>query len=115
MPINFEATFTQPLLAEIDAGRIRSASDWARLVTKYYVATIKTGLPNGIPPTLPSPAQLGAPYAMGNTFYNTIDSRSRLMENIIKNIREKNNYESDNIITKLKIFPRLKKNVDYLA
>jgi hypothetical protein len=84
MPINFEATFTQPLLAEIDAGRIRSASDWARLVTKYYVATIKTGLPNGIPPTLPSPAQLGAPYAMGNTFYNTIDSRSRLMENIIK-------------------------------
>jgi len=84
MPINFEATFTQPLLAEIDAGRIRSASDWARVVTKYYVATIKTGLPNGIPPTLPSPTQQGAPYAMGNTFYNTIDSRSRLMENIIK-------------------------------
>jgi len=84
MPINFEATFTQPLLAEIDAGKIRSATDWAKVVTKYYVATIKTGLPNGIPPTLPSPTQLGAPYAMGNVYYNTIDSRSRLMENIIK-------------------------------
>ena len=84
MPINFEGTFTQPLLVEIDAGRIRSASDWAKAVTKYYVATIKTGLPNGIPPTLPSPTQQGAPFAMGSTFYNTIDSRSKLMENIIK-------------------------------
>jgi uncharacterized coiled-coil DUF342 family protein len=84
MPINFEATFVQPVLAELDAGRIKNASDWARVITRYYVNTIKTGAPTGIPFTLPSPAALGAPYPIGNTFYNTIDAKSRLMENIIK-------------------------------
>ena len=84
MPINFESTFTQPILAELDAGNIKSASDWARVVTRYYVATIKTGLPNGIPATLPAPSLSGAPYPIGNIFYNTVDAKSRVMENIIK-------------------------------
>ncbi len=84
MPINFETTFVQPVLAELDAGKITNASDWARVITKYYVATIKTGAPQGVPFTLPAPAFLGAPYPMGNIFYNTIDAKSRLMENIIK-------------------------------
>lgn len=84
MPINFESTFTQPILAELDAGKIKSASDWAKVVTKYYVATIKTGLPSGVAVTLPAPSLSGAPYPIGNTFYNTIDAKSRVMENIIK-------------------------------
>jgi len=84
MPINFELTFTQPILAELDAGRIKSASDWAKVITKYYTATIKTGLPNGVAVTLPAPALQGAPYPINPIFYNTIDTKSRLMENIIK-------------------------------
>jgi hypothetical protein len=84
MPINFESTFTQPILAELDAGRVKNASDWARLITRSYVRTIKTGAPTGIPLTLPAPALAGSPYPIGNTFFNTIAAKSRLMENIIK-------------------------------
>ncbi len=84
MPINFQTSFIQPVLAELDAGKVRNATDWAKLITRYYVATIKTGAPQGIPFTLPAPALLGAAYPIGNTFYNTIDAKSRFMENIIK-------------------------------
>lgn len=55
MPYNFETTFTQPLLAQLDAGTIKGAEDWATAITDCYAKTVALGLPQGVPPTLPAP------------------------------------------------------------
>ena len=55
MPYNFEATFTQPLLAQLDAGTITGAEDWATAITDCYAKTVAMGLPQGVPPSLPAP------------------------------------------------------------
>mgnify|MGYP003659233666 CR=1 FL=1 len=65
MPINFELTFTQPLLLDLQNAKFADVQDYANAITKYYVNTIETGMPIGIPPTLPSPAALGAPVPVG--------------------------------------------------
>ena len=65
MPINFELTFTQPLLLDLQNAKFADVQDYANAITKYYVNTIETGMPIGIPPTMPSPAALGAPVPVG--------------------------------------------------
>ena len=55
MPYNFETTFTQPLLAQLDAGTIAGAEAWATAITDCYAKTVAMGLPQGVPPTLPAP------------------------------------------------------------
>ena len=55
MPYNFEGTFTQPLLLKLDNGTITGASDWADAITTGYIDTIKAGLSQNTPPTLPAP------------------------------------------------------------
>ncbi len=65
MPINFELTFTQPLLKDLADGKIKDSGEFCQGITDYYVKTIETGMPVGIPPTLPSPAASGAPAPVG--------------------------------------------------
>jgi hypothetical protein len=65
MPINFELTFTQPLLLDLMNAKFADVQDYANAITKYYVNTIETGMPIGIPPTMPSPAASGAPAPVG--------------------------------------------------
>ena len=84
MPYNFEATFTQPILTKLDKGLVKGADDWADTITKAYIRTIKAGLPVGVPPALPAPSQLGVPYPIGASPYNTADSRSRAMYTVIR-------------------------------
>ena len=65
MPINFELTFVQPLLNDLKNGNFKDVGEFCDGITKYYVKTIETGAPVGIPPTLPSPAASGAPAPVG--------------------------------------------------
>ena len=53
--MNWEALFVQPLLADLGAGKIGDAKDWADAITRYYMNTIKTGRPVGVVASLPAP------------------------------------------------------------
>lgn len=82
MAYNFEATFVQPLLKDLDNGLLSDAEDWANAITKYYVKTIKKGLPQGVPPTLPAPGLnplAPPPFNIGVSAFNTTNSRQRIM------------------------------------
>jgi hypothetical protein len=86
MPYNFEATFVQPLLAQLDNGLMKGSEDWANAITKAYITTIKTGLPQGPPPTLPAPGlnpTAPPPYPLGVSGFSTADTRSKQMYTII--------------------------------
>ena len=83
MPYNFEATFTQPILLKLDNGVIKGAKDWADTITKGYITTIKAGLPQNVPPTLPAPSQQGAPYPIGASGFTTADSREKAMYTVV--------------------------------
>jgi DNA repair exonuclease SbcCD ATPase subunit len=86
MPYNFEATFVQPLLTKLDNGLIKGSEDWADAITKAYIATIKTGLPQGTPPTLPAPGlnpTAPPPYPLGVSGFTTADTRSKQMYTLI--------------------------------
>lgn len=85
MPYNFEATFSQPILAKLDGGLIKGSKDWANTITKAYITTIKAGIPQGVPPILPAPG-LGTPpppYPIGTTGYSTADLHSKKFYNIV--------------------------------
>ena len=86
MPYNFEATFVQPLLTKLDNGLIKGSEDWANAITKAYITTIKTGLPQGTPPTLPAPGlnpTAPPPYPLGVSGFSTADTRSKQMYTLI--------------------------------
>lgn len=83
MPYSFEATFTKPLILKLDNGEIAGPEDWANAITKAYINTIKTGLPQGVPPTLPAPSQLGVPFAIGAGSFTTAASREKLFYNTV--------------------------------
>ena len=88
MAYNFEGTFVQPLLAQLDNGLIKGADDWADAITKAYINTVKTGLPQGAPSTLPAPGLNPTgpppPFAIGAAPFNTADTRSQPMYNVIR-------------------------------
>jgi hypothetical protein len=86
MAYNFELTFTQPILTQLDNGTIGGAEDWANAVTKAYVNTIKMGLPLGVVPVLPAPGLnplAPPPFAIGVSSYTTANVRSKQMYNVI--------------------------------
>jgi hypothetical protein len=83
MPYNFNATFTQPIILKLDNGVIKGAKDWADTITKGYITTIKAGLPQNVPPTLPAPSQQGAPYPIGASGFTTADSRQKAMYTVL--------------------------------
>ena len=86
MAYNFELTFTQPILAQFDSGNIGGAEDWAKLITKSYINTIKMGLPLGVVPVLPAPGLnplAPPPFAIGVSSFTTADTRSKQMYNVI--------------------------------
>ena len=55
MALNFQEKFTKPLTADLNEGRIKGAEDFASAIVKYYLDTVKDGMPVGVPPTLPAP------------------------------------------------------------
>ena len=55
MPINFNLTFTMPILALVEAGGIAGPEGWAKAIASHYSSTVQKGLPVGVPPTLPAP------------------------------------------------------------
>ena len=86
MPYNFEATFTQPILAKLDNGLIKGSEDWADTITKAYIRTIKTGLPQGVAPVLPAPGlnpSAPPPFTIGVSGFNTADSKERVLYSVI--------------------------------
>ena len=86
MPYNFELTFTQPLLAQLDNGSLKGAKDWANAITKAYITTIKSGLPIGVPPVLPAPGlnpTAPPPFMIGASSFSTADARSRRMYRVL--------------------------------
>jgi hypothetical protein len=87
MPYNFEATFTKPLIARLDAGEFKDARDWANAITDLYIATITQGLPNGVASTLPAPGLNPGgpppPFPIGATGFTTATSRKKQMYNIV--------------------------------
>lgn len=96
MPTNFELTFTQPLLTQLDLGRIGGSTGYARAITNAYVRTLLTGLPGGgtVPPVLPAPA-LGTPpppFPIPSVPINNFNRRKRMMERILKKYFEVREY-----------------------
>lgn len=86
MPYNFEATFTKPLIARLDAGEFKDARDWANAITDLYIATVTQGLPNGVPPTLPAPGLnplAPPPFPIGATGFTTATTRKKQMYNLV--------------------------------
>lgn len=86
MAYSFEATFTQPLLTKLDNGLIADASDWANAITKAYITTIKAGMPQGVPTTLPAPGlnpSAPPPFTIGTSPFTTADTRSKAMYTVI--------------------------------
>lgn len=55
MAYNFEEDFIKPLIEDLTEGNLGGAEDFANAVTKYYMNTVKKGLPQGVPATLPAP------------------------------------------------------------
>lgn len=83
--INWEATFIQPYAQALSQGTVGNAREHARAITNYYINSIITGAPQGIPPTLPSgipPVFPPVPVGPG-TFYNTYPSRRKIFEDTI--------------------------------
>ena len=88
MPINFELTFTQPFLAQLDTGQPKGSKDMAKFITDNYVRTLLTGLPGGgtVPPVLPAPA-LGSPpppFPIPSVPINNFSNRKRAMQRILQ-------------------------------
>jgi len=87
MPYNFEATFTQPLLAQLDAGGISDARSWANAITTNYLNTIKLGMPSGVAPVLPAPGLNPGgpppPFTIGVVPFTTAEARRQPMYNVI--------------------------------
>lgn len=89
MPIVFEATFTQPLLLQLDAGRIPNGKKFAKAITDSYVRTLLTGIPGGgtVPPILPAPALSTPagppPFPIPSVPINNFVGRKRAMERIL--------------------------------
>lgn len=89
MPINFELNFIQPLLLDIQNGTIPDADTFSAKVAEYYERTILQGMPQAIPPTLPSPALLGAPGLISTGLDNyirpaSLDSSAKMYRNIAR-------------------------------
>jgi len=55
MALNFQENFTKPLTADLTEGRLKGPEDFALAIVKYYLDTVKDGMPVGVPPTLPAP------------------------------------------------------------
>lgn len=88
MPIVFEATFTQPLLIQLDTGRIPDGKRFAKAITDSYVRTLLTGLPGGgtVPPVLPAPGLnpiAPPPFPIPSIPINNFVGRKRAMERIL--------------------------------
>lgn len=88
MPINFELTFTQPFLAQLDTGQPKGSKDMAKFITDNYVRTLLTGIPGGgsVPPVLPAPA-LGSPpppFPIPSVPINAFSNRKRAMQRILQ-------------------------------
>ena len=86
MAYNFELTFTQPILTQLDNGTIGGAEDWAKAITKSYINTIKMGMPLGVVPVLPAPGLnplAPPPFAIGVSPFTTADTRNKQMYNVI--------------------------------
>lgn len=90
MPINFELTFTQPLLAQLDTGQPRGSKDMARFITNNYVRTVLTGIPGGgsVPPVLPAPGLSTPagppPFPIPSVPINNYNTRARAMQRILQ-------------------------------
>lgn len=86
MPYNFNATFTQPIILKLDNGTLSGAKDWADTITKGYITTIKAGLPQGVPSTLPAPGLnplAPPPFPIGASGFSTAESRQKAMYTVL--------------------------------
>jgi len=90
MPINFELTFTQPFLAQLDTGQPKGSKDMAKFITDNYVRTLLTGLPGGgtVPAVLPAPGLSTPagppPFPIPSIPINNYSSRKRVMQRILQ-------------------------------
>jgi len=66
---DFLQSFGKRLVKDLENGKYGSADDFARGITRHYMASIRLNAPNvaTIPPTLPAPAFNGAPAPVGPT------------------------------------------------
>jgi hypothetical protein len=83
MGMNFKNDFELKLQTKLEKGGYKTTTEFARGITTLYMQTVVKGKPVGVPATLPSPAQSGAPAPVGpappipynkreKIFYNTV-------------------------------------------
>ena len=92
--MDFIQNFGRSLIKDLEDGKYASADDFAKGITKHYMASIRLNAPNSIgsplgpamiPPTLPSPAALGAPAPVGPTApYKVTPQRRKLFYNTVR-------------------------------
>lgn len=87
MALNFEKNFTIPLADDLAQGRIKGAENFASAIVKYYIDTVKEGMPVGVPPTLPAPGinpTTPPPFTIGVTGVKVNPVKEKAMFNILK-------------------------------
>ena len=86
--MDFETTFTKPLIAKLDAGDIKGGDEFAKLIASYYAKTVTTGIPGQgkVPATLPAPGlnpTTPPPFAIGASPFKSNSSRERAMYKVL--------------------------------
>lgn len=84
---DFLQSFGKRLVKDLENGKYGSADDFAKGITRHYMASIRLNAPNvaTIPPTLPAPALNGAPAPVGPTMaYMPPQPRQKLFYNVVK-------------------------------
>jgi hypothetical protein len=84
MVLSFREQFAQGIIGDLENGRYGSAVDFATGITGHYMRSLSFNIPAAIPPTLPSPAQSGAPAPVGPAVPISTRTRERLFYNTIK-------------------------------
>ena len=82
--LTFKEQFAQGIIGDLENGRYGSAVDFATGITGHYMRSLAFNIPAAIPPTLPSPAQSGAPAPVGPAVPISTRTRERLFFNTIK-------------------------------
>ena len=90
--MNFEQNFSTRLIKDLEEGRYVNATDFAAGITRHYMGSLDLNAPSTlgplvpafIPPTLPAPAQLGAPAPVGPTVSINRKTREKLFYNTVR-------------------------------
>ena len=87
MAYNFQQDFIEALTKDLTEGNLGGAEDFANAVTKYYMNTVKKGLPQGVPTTLPAPGlnpTAPPPFVIGTSGVKPNQAKQKIFYETVK-------------------------------